>query len=161
MHRLITAAAAAVVLSLAACGSQASGAGTADSAGSPAAAPPSCHTQYEAWKHGAASSEIATFKSAIRAIASAGDAQDMLKLRAALRRAGAAATRLAATPPPRCSDPKGYFSQMLAKVTAAGDNTKAGSGLGALILAEVPLKTVPAIEKKLTAELNQTVGVKR
>jgi hypothetical protein len=154
MRHLITTATAAAVALLAACGS---GTSTA-SGGAPAA---SCHTQYEAWKHGPASGAIATFKSTLRAIQSAGQAQDMLKLGTALKAAGRAASQLAATPPPRCADPHGYYGQMLAKITAAGDNMKAASGLSAFILAEVPLKAVPAIEKKLTAELNQTVGVKR
>jgi hypothetical protein len=50
---------------------------------------------------------------------------------------------------------------MLAKATAAADSAKASTRLSALILAADQLKTVPGIEKKLKAELDNTVGVKR
>jgi hypothetical protein len=60
----------------------------------------------------------------------------------------------------RCADPHGYFAQILARVTAAGDNAASASGLSALLLAAVPLQGVPTLEKKLTAELNRTVGLK-
>jgi hypothetical protein len=62
---------------------------------------------------------------------------------------------------PRCADPKGYYGQMLTQATATADSAAASSGLSALILAVGRLKTVPGIEKKLKAELDQTVGVKR
>jgi hypothetical protein len=44
---------------------------------------------------------------------------------------------------------------------AAADSAKASTRLSALILAAGQLKTVPGIEKKLKAELDNTVGVKR
>ena len=50
---------------------------------------------------------------------------------------------------------------MLAKATAAADSAQASTRLSALILAAGRLKTVPGIEKKLRAELDKTVGVKR
>jgi hypothetical protein len=144
---------------LVACGSSSTPANT--TAGGSAAPGQSCHAQYEAWKHGAAGGEIASLKSALRALQAAGQAQDLLKLRDGIQAAGRTASRLAANPPPRCADPHGYYGQLFAKITAAADNLKAASGLGAFILAAVPLKAVPAIEQKLTAELNHTVGVKR
>ena len=64
-------------------------------------------------------------------------------------------------PMPQCADPHGYWSQLLARVTAAGDNAASASGLSALLLAAVPLQGVPKIEKRLTTELNRTVGKKR
>jgi hypothetical protein len=131
-------------------------------AASPATAPPpSCHQQYEAWKHGVVGGEFAVFRSAFRAVAWAAHHQDAPKLAAALKQAGAAARWLSATPPPRCADPKGYYAQMLAKATAAADSAKASTGLSALILAADQMTTVPGIEKKLKAELDNTVGVKR
>ncbi len=87
--------------------------------------------------------------------------QDVPKLSAALNQAGAAASRLSATPPPRCADPKGYYGQMLGKVTAAADDAQAASRLSALITAAGRLKTVPGIEKRLKAELDKTVGASR
>jgi len=129
---------------------------------SPAAAPtPTCHQQYEAWKHGVVGGEFAAFRSAFQAVAWAAHHQDAPKLAAALKQAGAAARWLSATPPPRCADPQGYYRQMLAKATAAADSAKASTGLTALILAAGRLKTVPGIEKKLKAELDKTVGVQR
>jgi hypothetical protein len=89
------------------------------------------------------------------------NSQDVPKLSAALNQAGTAARRLSDTPPPRCADPKGYYGQMLAKVTAAADDAKAAGGLSALITAAGRLKTVPGIERKLKAELDQTVGASR
>ncbi len=50
---------------------------------------------------------------------------------------------------------------MLATATAAADSAKAATGLSALILAAGRLKTVPGIENKLKAELDNTVGVMR
>ncbi|HEV8278972.1 MAG TPA: hypothetical protein VGQ26_25205 [Streptosporangiaceae bacterium] len=128
----------------------------------PAAAPsPSCHQQYEAWKHGVVGGEFAALRSAFTAVVAAVNSQDVPKLSAALNQAGTAARRLSATPPPRCADPKGYYGQMLAKVTAAADDAKAAGGLSALITAAGRLKTVPGIERKLKAELDQTVGASR
>ena len=42
---------------------------------------------------------------------------------------------------------------MLADIRASGDNAGTATGLASLIAAEVPLKNVPALETKLTAEL--------
>jgi hypothetical protein len=50
---------------------------------------------------------------------------------------------------------------MLGKATAAADNAKTATGLSALILAAGQLQTVPGIENKLKAQLDNTVGVKR
>jgi hypothetical protein len=130
-------------------------------AASPAALPPTCHQQYEAWKHGVVGGEFAVFRSALKAVNRAAHHQDAPKLAAALQQAGAAARWLSATPPPRCADPKGYYAQMLAKATAAADNAKTATGLSALILAAGQLQTVPGIENKLKAQLDNTVGVKR
>ena len=45
-------------------------------------------------------------------------------------------------------------------LVAASDNEKAdGSGLGGLMLAEVPLKTVAGLEHKLAAELKTNAGI--
>jgi hypothetical protein len=133
-----------------------------NTAASPAAElPPTCHQQYEAWKHGVVGGEFAVFRSALKAVNRAARHQDAPKLAAALKQAGAAARWLLATPPPRCADPKGYYGQMFAEATAAAGSARASTGLSALILAADQLKTVPGIEKKLKAELDNTVGVKR
>lgn len=44
----------------------------------------------------------------------------------------------------------------MARIQAAGDNAGADTGLTGLILAEAPLKDVPALEKKLDPELKRT-----
>jgi hypothetical protein len=149
---VIAAAALAAALSLTACWS---------ATATRTAASPTCHQQYEAWKHGVVGGGFAALRSAFTAVASARDSQDVPKLTAALKQAGAAASQLSATPPPRCADPKGYYGQMLAKVTTAAGDAKAASGLSALIAAAVPLRAVPGIEKKLKAELDKTVGASR
>jgi len=150
----IAAAALAAGLCVTACGWSA--------ASSPAARPsPSCHQQYEAWKHGVVGGEFAALRSAFSAVVAAVHSQDVPKLTDALNQAGTAASRLSAAPPPHCADPKGYYGQMLAKVTAAGDGAKAASGLSALITAAARMKAEPGIERKLKAELDQTVGESR
>jgi hypothetical protein len=154
----IASAALAAGLSLSACDLAAT---VMQPAASPAPAPPSCHQQYEAWKHGVVGGGFAAFRSAFGAVAWAAHHQDAPKLAAALKQAGAAARWLSATPPPRCADPQGYYGQILATATAAADSAKAATGLSALILAADRLKTVPGIENKLKAELDKTVGVKR
>jgi hypothetical protein len=150
----IAAAALAAGLCVTACGWSA----VSTSAARPS---PSCHQQYEAWKHGVVGGEFAALRSAFSAVVAAVHSQDVPKLTAALNQAGTAASRLSAAPPPHCADPKGYYGQMLAKVTAAGDGAKAASGLSALITAAARLKAVPGIERKLKAELDQTVGESR
>ena len=143
----IAAAALAAGLCVTACGWSA--------ASTPAAKPsPSCHQQYEAWKHGVVGGEFAALRSAFSAVVAAVHSQDVPKLTDALNQAGTAASRLSAAP-------KGYHGQMLAKVTAAGDGAKAASGLSALITAAARLKAEPGIERKLKAELDQTVGESR
>jgi hypothetical protein len=78
---------------------------------------------------------------------------------AALRKAGKAAVVLEGFPIPRCADPHGYWKSILAHVKAAGDDAGSGSSsLGNLIIAEVPLKKVPGLETKLTAELKGTTA---
>jgi len=143
------AAAISGALLLAACGSSAA-------AGS--SSPPSCHAQYEAWKHGPARAVAKRLESALKGVGAAGSAQDIPHLNSALSAAGKDAAALRSWPMPRCADPKGYYGTLLARVTAAGDNAKSASGLGGLLLAMGPLRTVPGIEAKLTAELSQTVG---
>jgi hypothetical protein len=93
----------------------------------------------------------------LRALQAAGNAEDIKLLQAALVRAGHDAKPVEAYPPPRCADPHGYWHQILIELQAAADNASTGSGLGALLLAMGPLQKVKAAEKKLSAELKQTV----
>ncbi len=53
---------------------------------------------------------------------------------------------------PACADPGRYWGQVLALIKAAGDNAGSASGLGGLLLAEAPLKQLPGVEQKLSAE---------
>jgi hypothetical protein len=134
-----------------------------DVVGKPAVrvAPLTCRQQYETWKHGQAKVAIADLRAALSKVQEEGSADDIPLLGKALRGAGKASAALAAIPPPRCSDPAGYYAEMLARIKAAGDNVTSAKGLGGIILAEVPFKTVPGIERKLDAELNSTVGKHR
>lgn len=90
------------------------------------------------------------------AIQTAGANEDIPALLAALKAVGKTAARLEQYPAPACADPHGYWKKILARIQAAGDNAGADTGLTGLILAEAPLKDVPALEKKLDAELKRT-----
>ncbi|MGH3171342.1 MAG: hypothetical protein ACRDN0_36460 [Trebonia sp.] len=59
-------------------------------------------------------------------------------------------------PMPACADPHGYWKAVLARIKAAGDNAGTNSGLFGLLVAEAPLRGVPALENKLDAELKKT-----
>jgi hypothetical protein len=76
-------------------------------------------------------------------------------LTSALKITGADAATLEQYPMPACADPGGYWPQTLARIKAAGDNAGSASGLGGILLAEAPLKQVPGLEQKLTAELKK------
>jgi hypothetical protein len=157
---------ALAVLALAGCGTASSStppAAPAHPASPAAAAAVSCRQQYETWKHGpAALAAVHRMEAALKRVQSAGSAMDIPVMSAALHRAGRSAATLSNRYPiPRCADPHGYYALFLARITAAGDNAASASGLSAVLLAEAPLQTVPKIEKRLTAELNRTVGKNR
>jgi hypothetical protein len=121
------------------------------------AAAPSCRQQYETWKT-SATPNVKKMEAALKRVVSASSAEDIPATTRALRRAGRAPTAVAADPMPKCADPKGYYPQFLARITAAGDNAGSASGMGALMVAEVPLQGVQKIENKLSTELGKTVG---
>lgn len=123
--------------------------------------PPTCHQQYESWKK-AAAPQARKMKNAVKRVESASHAADITRMESGLKSAGRAASALRRSHPvPRCADPAGYYSRFLGYITASGDNARSASGLGGLILAEVPLKRVVPVEKKLDAELDRTVGKHR
>jgi hypothetical protein len=142
MRSLTLVAASAAVIALAGCGSHA--AAQAGGASPSAASAPSCRQQYETWKHGTASSKLAALKSALRSVEAQGNAEDLPGLSTSLERAGRAASRMETVPPPKCSDPKGLYATVMARVKASGDNARSASGLTGLLLAEAPLKGLPA-----------------
>jgi hypothetical protein len=160
MRRLITAAATAAALAL--LGACASSTGsTASPAGQAAtSSPPSCRAQFESWKSGPARTAAKGLATQLRAVQAASKAQDVPQLVAALKRAGRAAAATAKYPMPHCADPHGYWQALLTRIRAAGDNAGTGNGLGAILLAMAPLKQAPALERKLGAELKQTVHAK-
>lgn len=159
MRSLALLAAFAAVICLAGCGSHAAASSPASHAS--VASAPTCRQQYETWKHSTARTRIAALKSVLRTVEAQGNADDIPGLSASLKKAGKAAARLDAVKPPRCADPKGLYSKLLARVKASGDNTSAASGFAGLLLAEAPLKGLPGIEKKLNRELGRTVGKHR
>jgi hypothetical protein len=124
-----------------------------------AATTASCRQQYQSWKTGPARAKAKPLVKALNGLQSAGKSDDINLMRGALRRAGMLAHQLQAYPMPRCADPAGYWAQTLADIRAGGDNAGAATGLVGLIAAEVPLKKVPPLERKLQAELKTTAGV--
>ena len=120
------------------------------------AAAPSCNQQYATWKQGPARAAGKKLVAALDAVQAASTSEDVPVLLSSLKKAGTAAAVSAGYPMPACADPHGYWGQMLARVQGAGDNAGAASGLGGLMLAEAPLKAVPGIQAKLTAELKHT-----
>ncbi|HEV2376213.1 MAG TPA: hypothetical protein VGS19_29090 [Streptosporangiaceae bacterium] len=155
-QRAITVLAAAF---LAACGTASHGAVSAPHTSAPhTSAALSCHQQYETWKHGAVRGAASRLETALRRVQAQGAVDDLPRMVSALRSAGRAAQEVAAVPPPRCADPAGDYGKMLTLIQAAGDNARSASGLGGILLAEVPLKNIPAVEKQLGAELDRTVG---
>lgn len=122
------------------------------------AIPPTCRQQYEAWKHGPALAAANQLKAALARVEAAARAQDVPRMVAAFRGLRPAATALASQPPPRCADPAGDYALVIARIRAAADHAGAGTGLGSLLLALEPLRGLPAIEAKLSAELKRTTG---
>jgi hypothetical protein len=161
MKRLAGLAAAATVV-LAGCGTTGTpAASTSAAAAAHTSAPPTCHQQYETWKIKpvllAAKKKLAADQTALNAAVAS---SDMLKLAQAIKALGQVGAVMAANPMPACADPKGYWVAMDDAMVAGADNAKAGgSGLGGLLLAEVPLKTLKGMESKLPAELKANAGV--
>jgi hypothetical protein len=125
-----------------------------------AAKPQTCAQQYQAWKNGPANAPGKRLEADEAALRQAGNSDDIPAMTSGLSAVAADATALQAYPVPACADPAGYWAQYLADIRAAGDNAATSSGLAALILAEAPLKNLPAIQAKLSAELAKTAGVK-
>jgi hypothetical protein len=122
--------------------------------------PLTCAQQYANWKNGSANALGKQLEKDASAVSTAGKSEDITEMDAGLKALGADATALEAYPMPQCADPAGYWMQYLADMKAAGDNAGTASGLGALLLAEAPLKNLSSIQSKLSAELAQTAGVK-
>jgi hypothetical protein len=145
----------AAVVALTACGTHA--ATTSSTAAAPATtAAASCHDQYQAWKTGAGKAKAKQLVKALDSLQSAGE--DLVLMTDALKRSARIAHQLQAYPIPRCADPAGYWRKTLADIRAGGDNASTSSGLAAVILAMAPLKEVPPLERKLTAELKKTTA---
>jgi hypothetical protein len=150
-----------VITTAAACGTHpaataAPASATAAATHSAAEAPLSCKQQYKAWKNGAAKPVGKKLTTELNAVQAAGGSEDIPAVLAALKAVGKTAADLERYPAPACADPHGYWKKILARIKAAGDNAGADSGLTGLLLAEAPLKDVPALEKKLDAELKRT-----
>lgn len=147
---VVTPALLAAALTLTACG---------PAAGSPAsgAPSPSCLQQYRAWESGPAHGAGENLVVALNAVQAASSALDASTTSADLERAGAAAGRLARSPLPKCADPKGYWHAVIARVRSAADNASRAKGMASLLIAEAPLRQMPALERSLAAELKQTL----
>ena len=157
-------------LTLAACGHSATP--PADGAASPTAPSPTavgstavgptaaaasgghqCRHRYEMWRHGAA---ITAFDSDLRYLASKKNLDHVSRLTSVLKKAGSAAGSLPL--PPQCADPAHYYSQILAEIKTTSDKARSVSGLGGLLTAEAPLKSLSIFEVKLSAELHETIS---
>lgn len=138
--------------------SHASSRAASAAAAAPSTKPPTCRQQYEKWKNGPAKAKVPALTSALKNVQTQASNEDLPGLSKALEAAGRAAQALASQSPPHCADPKGYFVTLLDRIKAAGDNAGTSRGLSALLLAEAPLKSIPGLEKKLSAELDKTVG---
>jgi hypothetical protein len=153
-RRIVLAAlAAAITAAAAGCGAHPAAAAHHATAGAPS---PSCAQQYAAWKRGGALAPGKRLAAALQAAQSASASEDIPATLAALKTAGSAAAGLGRYPMPACADPGGYWSAILARIRAAGDNAGTASGLAALLLAEAPLQAVPGLQAELAAELQRT-----
>ena len=119
------------------------------------AKPLTCKQRYDVWKTGPTRAQGKQLDADLSKVSAAGNAEDITAMTSALKTAGADATTLEQYPMPACADPGGYWVQMLARIKAAGGNAGSASGLGAILLAEAPLKQVPGLEQKLSAELKR------
>jgi hypothetical protein len=166
---IVAGAALAAGLALTACGSGEGSPASAGpsvrptaSAGSGAgpvasAASPGCLVQYRLWASGPAHGAGDNLTAALNGLASASAASDIATAGAALRRAGTAARTLGHYPIPACADPKGYWRAVLVRIEAAADSAGTSAGQGTLTIAQGVMKQMPALERKLAAELQVTI----
>jgi hypothetical protein len=166
---IVAGAALAAGLALTACGSGGSSAASPGpsrpptaSAGSGAgpvasAASPGCLAQYRLWASGPAHAAGDNLTAALNGLASASAASDIATVGAALKRAGTAARSLGHYPIPACADPNGYWHAVLLRIEAAADSAGTSDGQGTLTIAQGVMKQMPALERKLAAELQITI----
>jgi ABC-type glycerol-3-phosphate transport system substrate-binding protein len=117
------------------------------------AGPVNCHQSYDAWARGPAKEVIV----ALNEVGSVGGVGDIRVQTAALKKAGPALVTAGSYPIPACADPKGYWNALLMHVSAAANSVKSADGAAPITAA---LKGVPQLERKLSAELRRTAGVK-
>lgn len=153
MNIRLSAVAAAALVTVAGCGLPGS-----HPAVNTAATPQACRQQYETWKHGPAAAGLTAFTAALQAVQQKRAVKDMPGVGLALRRSGKAAAALAAVPPPRCADPRGYYARMFAWARSAALLARPGPGTWGVRAALVPLKGVQRVGRELGRELDRTVG---
>jgi hypothetical protein len=125
-----------------------------------AAAPPSCHQQYENWRlHSGQLTYVDKISADLAKLQTDSTAEDIPKTRADMVAAGGDARSLSAYKMPACADPAGYYPKWLAALGAVGDNAKSATGLGSLVLAMAPLKQVETLTTRLAGELHRTAGM--
>jgi len=166
---IVAGIALAAGLALTACGSGGGSAASAGpsrpptaSAGSGAgpvasAASPGCLVQYRLWASGPAHAVGDNLTAALNGLASASATSDIATAGAALKRAGTAARSLEHYPIPACADPKGYWRAVLLRIETAADSAGTSDGQGTLTIAQGVMKQMPALERKLAAELQITI----
>jgi hypothetical protein len=113
--------------------------------------------QYRLWASGPAHGAGDNLTAALNGLASASAASDIATAGAALKRAGTAARTLGHYPIPACADPKGYWRAVLVRIEAAAASAGTSTGQGTLTIAQGVMKQMPALERKLAAELQVTI----
>lgn len=126
---------------------------------------PNCHTLFERWNHPTDLKKILRYQrlqaridGADAEIDSAVAADNLAGVLQGIRRVGHALYSIPRMP--YCADPHGYFARMIAKINAAGDNSRSANSVEGLLPALAPLRRVPILIRKLSRELKQTAGVK-
>jgi hypothetical protein len=120
------------------------------------AAPLSCKQQYKAWKNGAAKPVGNKLKTELTAIQTAGRERRYPGPAGRAESSREDCSPAGAIPGACVRGSARLLEEDLGPHPGAGDNAGADTGLTGLILAEAPLKDVPALEKKLDPELKRT-----
>jgi hypothetical protein len=123
----------------------------------PSARPVSCRQQYEAWKRNPALAED-KMQAAVNAVQAAERSGNTAEVRSTLKRLMPAALVAAQSPPPRCVDPDGLYSEYVTTVYQAGYDAHSAQGISNLLKAAAPLKGLETIDSQLTAEANRAMA---
>lgn len=149
-HTAMAAAAAAAILSLAAC-DHATPVHTA------AAKPKTCTQQYAALVRGPGGKVLREINKSLSQLRGDSASDDIPATLADARAMGTEAREAGKYPVPRCADPAGYWPRALAEMRAMGDDAgMRGSAETELETATGPIGRMVRLIKRFSAELDQT-----